>query len=72
MIKAECSKVQTLHTFMQLAYQHHNQFSPTLVSWNKVGDPSVQQLLPVDIDGTLTQCIWKWFSEHNFAKYSGE
>jgi hypothetical protein len=40
--------------FYAVGLSTHNQFSPTLVSWNKLGDPSVQQLLPVDIDGTLT------------------
>jgi iduronate 2-sulfatase len=40
--------------FYAVGLSTHNQFSPTLVSWNKIGDPSVQQLLPVDIDGTTT------------------
>lgn len=40
--------------FYAVGLSTHNQFSPTLSSWNKVGDPSVNQLLPVDINGTTT------------------
>lgn len=32
----------------------HNPWTPLLYSWDKIGDPSVQELLPVDIDGTIT------------------
>lgn len=40
--------------FFGLGLSTHNEFEPTLNSWNKIGDKSVQQLLPVDINGTLT------------------
>jgi uncharacterized sulfatase len=35
----------------------HNPWTPILSEWNKIGDPTVQELLPVDKKGTLTNVI---------------
>jgi iduronate 2-sulfatase len=32
----------------------HNPWTPILREWNRIGDPSVKELLPVDINGTTT------------------
>jgi iduronate 2-sulfatase len=40
--------------FYGLGLATHNEFAPILSSWNKIGDNSTQQLLPIDINGTLT------------------
>ncbi|MEP6514176.1 MAG: sulfatase-like hydrolase/transferase, partial [Parafilimonas sp.] len=40
--------------FYGLGLNVHNPFTPILASWNKTGDSSVNELLPVDSAGTLT------------------
>ncbi|QEC69558.1 sulfatase-like hydrolase/transferase [Panacibacter ginsenosidivorans] len=40
--------------FFGLGIGVHNEFTPNLAAWNKIGDNTVQQLLPVDIDTTYT------------------
>lgn len=40
--------------FYGLGLATHNEFTPILSSWNKIGDNSTQQLLPIDINGTKT------------------
>ncbi len=40
--------------FYSLGLTTHTPFTPILNSWNKAGDSTVQELLPVDIYGTLT------------------
>ncbi len=40
--------------FYGLGLSTHNPFTPILDSWNKTGDSSVKRLLPVDLEGTIT------------------
>ena len=43
--------------FYGLGLNTHNPFTPLLTSWNKTGDSSVNELLPVDATGTLTNVM---------------
>jgi iduronate 2-sulfatase len=40
--------------FLALGLEAHNEFAPVLSAWNKIGDSTTRQLLPVDIDTTYT------------------
>jgi uncharacterized sulfatase len=47
-------QAQSKPFFYALGLHAHNPFTPSLKYWNMNGDPSVQELLPVDRYGTLT------------------
>jgi uncharacterized sulfatase len=48
-------QTRTLPFFYGLGFINpHNPFTPHLSAWNKVGDPSVQELLPLDSNGTTS------------------
>ncbi|CAN5729539.1 hypothetical protein BH10BAC2_BH10BAC2_15810 [soil metagenome] len=50
------SKMREPHSapyFYGFGLATHNEFDPPIESWNKIGDPGVQELLPVDINSTL-------------------
>jgi iduronate 2-sulfatase len=52
---ARMQQLQTQPFFYALGFHSpHNPFTPALKYWNLNGDASVQELLPVDIQGTLT------------------
>ena len=50
----EMEKPRTKPYFFGLGLEAHNEFDPILSAWNKIGDPTTQQLLPVDLEGTKT------------------
>ncbi len=43
--------------FYGLGLSTHNPYTPILSSWNKLGDPLNKELLPVDINGTITNVL---------------
>src|SRR4051794_1115314 len=45
---------ETKPFFYALGLHTHNAFTPSLFYWNLNGDPSVQEPLPVDKNGTIT------------------
>ncbi|HEY1247448.1 MAG TPA: MopE-related protein, partial [Nitrososphaera sp.] len=51
---ARMQQPQTQPFFYALGLHAHNPFTPGLTYWNLNGDPSVQDLLPVDKKGTIT------------------
>jgi len=50
----EMNKPRTSPYFFGLGLEAHNEFAPILSAWNKIGNNTTQQLLPVDLEGTLT------------------
>ncbi len=54
---ARMRQPQTQPFFYGLGLHTHNPFTPSLKYWNLNGDPSVQQLLPVDKNGTLSNVM---------------
>lgn len=54
MIRHMQQRDNTKPHFYALGLEAHNEFDPILSAWNKIGDASIQQLLPVDLAGNKT------------------